>query len=454
METFYPFSMLETGWDILFFWVTRMILLGLKLTGSVPFKEVFCHSLVRDAQGRKMSKSLGNVIDPLDVITGIKLDDLHAKLLQGNLDPREVEKAKIGQKESYPNGIPQCGTDAMRFALCAYTTGGRDINLDILRVEGYRKFCNKIYQATKFALMRLGDDYQPPATEGLSGNESLVEKWILHKLTETSKIVNEALDKRDFLTSTSSIYEFWYLICDVYIENSKYLIQEGSAIEKKSAKDTLYILLDNALKLIHPFMPFISEEMWQRLPKRSTEKAASIVKASYPVYVSEYDDVKSANAYDLVLNITKEARSLLSEYNILKNGKVFVESNHEEYFKTAEDQKDSIVSLIKAIDEVTVVRDASEIPEGCVLQSVNPEVNVHLLVKGHVDIDAEIAKVQKKLEKAKKSKNGIEQTINSKDYETKANTQAKEANKSKLDNTVAEIEGLEATIENLKRLKL
>ena len=454
METFYPFSMLETGWDILFFWVTRMILLGLKLTGSVPFKEVFCHSLVRDAQGRKMSKSLGNVIDPLDVIAGIKLNDLHDKLLHGNLDPREVEKAKIGQKESYPNGIPQCGTDAMRFALCAYTTGGRDINLDILRVEGYRKFCNKIYQATKFALMRLGDDYQPPANEGLSGNESLVEKWILHKLTETSKIVNEALDKRDFLTSTSSIYEFWYLICDVYIENSKYLIQEGSAVEQKSAKDTLYILLDNALKLIHPFMPFISEEMWQRLPKRSTEKAVSIVKATYPVYVSEYDDDKAANAYDLVLNITKEARSLLSEYNILKNGKVFVESNRDEYFKTANDQKDSIVSLIKAIDEVTVVRDVSEIPEGCVLQSVNPEVNVHLLVKGHVDIDAEIAKVQKKLERASKSKNGIEQTMNSKDYETKANKQAKEANKTKLDNTVAEIEGLQATIENLKRLKL
>lgn len=454
METFYPFSMLETGWDILFFWVTRMILLGLKLTGSVPFKEVFCHSLVRDAQGRKMSKSLGNVVDPLDVITGIKLDDLHAKLLQGNLDPREVEKAKIGQKESYPNGIPQCGTDAMRFALCAYTTGGRDINLDILRVEGYRKFCNKIYQATKFALMRLGDDYQPPANEGLSGNESLVEKWILHKLTETSKIVNEALDKRDFLTSTSTIYEFWYLICDVYIENSKYLIQEGSAVEQKSAKDTLYILLDNALKLIHPFMPFISEEMWQRIPKRSTEKAVTIVKAAYPVYESKYDDAKSANAYDLILNITKEARSLLSEYNILKNGKVFVESNLEEYFGTANAQKDSIVSLIKAIDEVTVVHESSEIPEGCVLKSVNPEVNVHLLVKGHVDIDAEITKVQKKLEKANKSKSGIEQTIDSKDYESKANEQAKEANKTKLDNTIAEIEGLQATITNLQRLKL
>ncbi|SMN18166.1 similar to Saccharomyces cerevisiae YGR094W VAS1 Mitochondrial and cytoplasmic valyl-tRNA synthetase [Maudiozyma saulgeensis] len=454
LKDFYPFSMLETGWDILFFWVSRMILLGLKLTGEVPFKEVFCHSLVRDAQGRKMSKSLGNVIDPLDVIGGIKLEDLHAKLLQGNLDPREVEKAKVGQKESYPNGIPQCGTDAMRFALCAYTTGGRDINLDILRVEGYRKFCNKIYQATKFALMRLGDDYKPSDVEGLTGNESLVEKWILHKLTETAKIVNESLDKRDFLTSTSAIYEFWYLVCDVYIENSKYLIQEGSATEQKSAKDTLYILLDNALKMIHPFMPFISEEMWQRLPKRASEKAVTIVKASYPVYTKEFDNEAAANAYELVLNITKEARSLLAEYGIIKNGKVIVESNHDSFFETASSQKDSIVSLIKAIDEVTVVRTAAEIPEGCVLKAVNPDVNVHLLVKGHVDIDAEIAKVQKKLDKVSKSKAGMEKTMNSKDYESKANAEAQAANKTKLENTVAEIEGLEATIENLKRLKL
>ncbi|CCD22630.1 uncharacterized protein NDAI_0A04740 [Naumovozyma dairenensis CBS 421] len=454
MENFYPFSMLETGWDILFFWVSRMILLGLKLTGSIPFKEVFCHSLVRDAQGRKMSKSLGNVVDPLDVISGIKLDDLHAKLLSGNLDPREVEKAKLGQKESYPNGIPQCGTDAMRFALCAYTTGGRDINLDILRVEGYRKFCNKIYQATKFALMRLGDDYQPPAQEGLSGKESLVEKWILHKLTTTAKSVNSDLDKRDFLNSTSAIYEFWYMVCDVYIENSKYLIQEGTPEEQKSTKDTLYTLIDNALRLIHPFMPFVSEEMWQRLPKRSSEKAITIVKASYPVYIKEYDNEDAVNAYELVLDVTKEARSLLAEFNILKNGEVFIESNDEKSFETTTSQKDSIVSMIKAINKVTVVHKSSEIPEGCVLKAVNPDVNVHLLVKGHVDIDAEITKAGKKLEKAIKSKQNLEQTMNRKDYESKANVQAKEANKVKLDNSVAEIEGLEATIENLKRLKL
>ncbi|ODQ57946.1 hypothetical protein WICANDRAFT_95032, partial [Wickerhamomyces anomalus NRRL Y-366-8] len=317
LAKFYPWSMLETGWDILFFWVSRMILLGLKMTGEIPFKEVFCHSLVRDAQGRKMSKSLGNVIDPLDVVTGISLEDLHSKLLGGNLAAKEIEKAKAGQKESYPNGIPQCGTDALRFALCAYTTGGRDINLDILRVEGYRKFCNKIYQATKFALMRLGDDYQPPATEGASGNESLVEKWILHKYNETSRIVNESFEKRDFLTSTSVIYEYWYQVCDVYIENSKSLILEGTDAERKSARDTLYTTIDGALRLIHPFMPFISEEMWQRLPRRASDKSISIVKAPYPVYNKQFDNSKAAADYEVVLDITKEARSLLSQYNIL-----------------------------------------------------------------------------------------------------------------------------------------
>ncbi|CAR24280.1 valine--tRNA ligase [Lachancea thermotolerans CBS 6340] len=454
MSRFYPFSMLETGWDILFFWVSRMILLGLKLTGEIPFKEVFCHSLVRDAQGRKMSKSLGNVIDPLDVVSGISLEDLHAKLLGGNLDPREVEKAKSGQKESYPNGIPQCGTDALRFALCAYTTGGRDINLDILRVEGYRKFCNKIYQATKFALMRLGGDYQPPAEEKLSGNESLVEKWILTKMTDYAKSINEALEKRDFLTSTSGIYEFWYLVCDVYIENSKYLINEGSEAEKKSAKDTLYILIDNALRLIHPFMPFISEEMWQRLPKRSTETSPTIVKASYPVYKKEFDDKKVSEEYELILDAIKEARSLLAQYGILKNGKVFIESSNAAFFETATSQKESIVSLIKAIDEVNVVKASSDVPEGAVLQAVNPEVNVHVLVKGHVDIDSEISKTQSKLEKAQKTKEGIEKIMTSKDYEAKANDQAKASNKARFENTLAEIEGLEATIANLERLKL
>lgn len=452
MAQFYPFSMLETGWDILFFWVVRMILLGIKLTGKAPFNEVFCHSLVRDAQGRKMSKSLGNVIDPLDVINGISLKDLHAKLYLGNLDPREIEKAKTGQQESYPSGIPQCGTDALRFALCAYTTGGRDINLDILRVDGYRKFCNKIYQATKFALMRLGDNYVPPSEEKLSGNESLVEKWILHKLTQTNKIVNESLDKRDFLTSTSEIYAFWYTICDVYIENSKYLIDQGTPEQQKSAKDTLYTLLDNALKLIHPFMPFVTEEMWQRLPKRSTEKSVTIVKASYPVFKEEFFNEKSLIDYDIILESVKTSRSILAQFGILQQGKVVVETT--KYFDLFSEQKESIVSLIKAIQEVSVVKSSSDVPEGCVLEAVNPEINVHVLVKGQVDIDSEISKVGKKLEKVLNFKKNLEKSISVKDYETKVNSDIQEQNKVKLENYQADIEGFESTITNLKKLQL
>ncbi|KAL0280027.1 UNVERIFIED_CONTAM: hypothetical protein PYX00_001450 [Menopon gallinae] len=174
LNVFYPGSLLETGHDILFFWVARMVFFGQKLLGKLPFKEVFLHPMVRDAHGRKMSKSLGNVIDPMDVITGISLEQLHKQLYDGNLDAKEIEKAKEGQKRDFPKGIPECGTDALRFALCAYMSQGRDINLDILRVEGYRFFCNKIWNATKFALSYLGEDYK-------FANNS-VSKYFIHNL--------------------------------------------------------------------------------------------------------------------------------------------------------------------------------------------------------------------------------------------------------------------------------
>ncbi|EGW33130.1 valyl-tRNA synthetase [Spathaspora passalidarum NRRL Y-27907] len=452
MELFSPQSMLETGWDILFFWVSRMILLTLKLTGKIPFKEVFCHSLVRDAQGRKMSKSLGNVIDPIDVIAGIPLEGLHAKLLSGNLDPKELKKATEGQKLSYPKGIPECGTDALRFALCAYSTGGRDINLDILRVEGYRKFCNKIYQATKFVLGRLGDDYVPPKTSALSGNESLVEKWILYKLSIAAKNTNESLEARNFGDATGHIYNFWYDLCDVYIENSKQLIQDGTPEQKKSAQDTLYTCIDGALRLIHPFMPFVTEEMWQRLPRREGDNTVTIMKAKYPTYVEQLDDVESFKAYELVLDITKSARSLLSQYNITKNGQVYVESANESINKIANEQHDSIVSLIKGVEKIFVVKTPEEVPSGCALLSVGPECNVHVLVKGQIDLDAEIAKVNKKLEAANDFKKKANESISK--FTEKTKPEAKDAAFKRLEHLTAEIESYEQTISILEKLKL
>lgn len=316
-EKLYPTSVLETGWDILFFWVARMIMLGVKMAGKVPFTQVYCHSLVRDSENRKMSKSLGNVVDPLDIIQGIPLQELHNKLLTGNLNPNEVERATKYQKTAFPDGIPQCGTDALRFALAAYTTGGGDIAFDIKVIYGYRKFCNKIYQATKFVMSKLPADFVPQKSGKRTGNESLAEKWILHKLTHAAKNINRALNEREFMHATVIVYQYWYNhLCDVFIENSKAMVQDGSAAEKQSALNTLYTALEGALTMIHPFMPFLSEELWQRLPRRPEDATPSIVKAAYPVYDAEMDDPASEAAYELVLAVSRGIRSLMAEYSL------------------------------------------------------------------------------------------------------------------------------------------
>jgi len=217
-QNLYPTSMLETGWDILFFWVARMIMFGLKLTDKIPFNEVYCHSLIRDSEGRKMSKSLGNVIDPVDILEGIDLQSLHDKLYVGNLDPKEIKNAEKYQKTAFPQGIPECGADALRFSLIQYTTGGGDIAFDVKVMFGYRRFCNKIYQATKFVLGKIGDDYTPRDSAAQSGNESLAEQWILHKLNVATADINKALADREYSRSTQIAYQYWYeQLCDVYI---------------------------------------------------------------------------------------------------------------------------------------------------------------------------------------------------------------------------------------------
>lgn len=322
LNTLFPTTVLETGWDILFFWIARMVMFSLKLTGKVPFTEVYCHSLIRDSEGRKMSKSLGNVIDPMDVIQGISLEDLNAKLSKGNLHPSEEKRAKLYQKTAFPDGIPQCGTDALRFALVSYTTGGGDIAFDVKVIHGYRKFCNKIYQATKYVLGKLDADFVPQKVGGLTGKESLAERWILHKLSIASKDINQALGDREFMKSTTFVYQFWYnQLCDVYIENSKAILQDGTEEEKRSAIDTLYTALEGALTMIHPFMPLLTEELWQRLPRRPDDKTPSIVLAKYPVYDAKMDDPASEEAYELVLGISKGIRSLMAEYSLKDEGK-------------------------------------------------------------------------------------------------------------------------------------
>jgi valyl-tRNA synthetase len=472
-EKLYPTTVLETGWDILFFWVARMIMLGLKMTGKVPFTEVYCHSLVRDSDGRKMSKSLGNVIDPQDVIQGIALEDLHKKLLIGNLAGSEVEKAKKYQKAAFPDGIPQCGTDALRFSLAAYTTGGGDIAFDIKVIYGYRKFCNKIYQATKYVLGSLEENFVPKTTGKLTGRESLAERWILHKYTVAARDINKALADREFAHATTIVYQFWYNhLCDVYIENSKAIIREGTEEEKRSAIDTLYTVLEGALTMIHPFMPFLTEELWQRLPRRPEDKTPSIVKAKYPVYDAEMDSPESEQAYELVLGVTKGIRSLMAEYSLKDEAQgkvivfkrnnaransfiVFVQAYNSTANATAVAQQQSIKSLSgKGVTSIKVISGDDARPAGCVVFSVSAAAAVFLHVKGRVDIDGEIAKANKKLEKTTQGLTKQKKILDDPNYKSKVSEQLQEIERKKLLDLETEQRGYEETIKQFENLKL
>jgi valyl-tRNA synthetase len=461
METLYPTSVLETGWDILFFWIARMVMLGIKLTGKVPFTEIYCHSLIRDSDGRKMSKSLGNVIDPLDVMRGVELKTLHDKLLQGNLDPKEIKNAERYQKTAFPQGIPECGADALRFALVTYTTGGGDIAFDTRVIHGYRKFANKIYQATKFVAGRLGDDFTPPPSAAKSGNESLSERWILHNLNVTTKAVNDALATRQFSNSTIPIYQYIYNeLCDVFIENSKYIFTpDFTDAQQTSAKNTLYTALEQGLCLIHPFMPFLSEELWQRLPRRPDDKTPSITVADYPQYDASLNDPEAEAAYELILSTSKGIRSLVAEYGLKTPGKIFIQTYDATSFETASAEQISIRSLAgKNVDpDIEILpppsgNEATKPPEGCVVYAVSVKAAVYLRVAGLVDLTAEVKKAQEKLKKAEEAVKKQEGTLEK--MGDKAAEAVRRGAEDMLRDTEAEVRRYEEAVRELERLKV
>ncbi|KAL9609510.1 MAG: hypothetical protein Q9167_005728 [Letrouitia subvulpina] len=465
METLYPTSVLETGWDILFFWVARMVMLGIKMTGKAPFREVYCHSLVRDSEGRKMSKSLGNVIDPLDVMEGIELPALHKKLEIGNLDPKELATATKFQKSSFPDGIPECGADALRFSLIQYTTGGGDINFDIKVMHGYRRFCNKIYQATKYVLGKLPESYTPSPSTSQPENLSLADRWILHKLTTACAEIDTALINREFSVATSLSYQYWYThLCDTYIENSKSLIQSGSPEEQESAINTLYTALEAGLRLIHPFMPFLTEELWQRLPRRPDDTTPSITIASYPEHEPTLSDPAAEEAYDLVLGISKSIRSLCAEYNIREAAVVYIQLHTAPAYDTVSSELSSVRSLSGKVfahagssssSKLEVLSpDAAGKPSGCVAQSVSAAATVFLSVKGHVDLEVEASKAKKRLQQAQevvKKQKGIIEGIQQRDG---VRREVLEGEKKKLEDAVAEVGVLGGLVEQFEVLKV
>ncbi|KAJ4298469.1 Valine--tRNA ligase, mitochondrial [Collariella sp. IMI 366227] len=457
-KNFFPTSMLETGWDILFFWVARMIMLSLKLTGEVPFTEVYCHSLIRDSEGRKMSKSLGNVIDPLDIINGIELDTLHAKLLVGNLKEDEVERAAKYQKTAFPGGIPECGADALRFTLLSYTTGGGDISFDIKVMHAYRRFCNKVWQASKYVMGKLPQDFAPASKLDTSAL-SVPERWILYRMNAAVKGINEALEARQFSTATKLAYQFFYdELCDVFIENSKGILSDGTPEQQQSVQQTLYLTLDVALRLLHPFMPYITEELWQRLPRKESNAAPSIMLAHYPEVDNALEFASDAEDYELGLKCAGGVRSLAADYNIRSDGRAFIKVSTPASLDKVSAQLQNIKTLSsKGIAEISVLgpdADETSAPKGCAVYVVAADVAVLLQVSTQIkDMDAEIKKINTKLQKTNIAITKQNELMGREGFE-KVSDVVLTTEKKKLADAQAAKENYERTLAEFSKLKL
>ncbi|XP_069054704.1 valine--tRNA ligase, mitochondrial isoform X2 [Lepisosteus oculatus] len=318
LREFYPNSLLETGSDLIFFWVARMVMLGRELTGELPFRQVSLHSMVRDAHGRKMSKSLGNVIDPLDVISGVSLQELHQKVTEGNLDPREVQVAVEGQKRDFPGGIPECGTDALRFALCSYKAQGDDISLSVSQLLSTRHFCNKIWNAVRFTLGALGEGFTPLDPREVRPVSS-IDRWVCGRLHTTAQQCDRGFQGFDLHAVTAAVHSYWlHSLCDVYLECIKPVLPQSDDASL-GARQVLYQCVRQGLALLSPFMPYLSEELWHRLPPLAPQPP-SVCVAPYPRAdtLDHWRFPQEEADFLSVQEVVRVARSLRAQYQLSK----------------------------------------------------------------------------------------------------------------------------------------
>ncbi|WP_020396823.1 valine--tRNA ligase [Thiolinea disciformis] len=450
---FYPTSTLVTGFDIIFFWVARMIIMGKKFMGDVPFHDVYIHGLVRDAEGQKMSKSKGNVLDPLDLIDGIDLETLVKKRTTGLMNPKDAPKIEKATRKQFPEGIEAHGTDALRFTFASFATAGRDIRFDLQRLEGYRNFCNKLWNAARYVLMQC-EEQDTGLDESLPVELSVADRWIRSKLQTVEAEVTEHLDNYRFDLAAQALYEFtWYEYCDWYLELTKPVLSKNNANEaaKRGTRRTLVRVLEVALRMLHPIMPFITEEIWQSLKGLAGKTGTTLMLEAWPVADQSKIDATAVTEIEWLKTFIMGIRRIRSEMDI-KPGQVldillqnWSATDQAQYANTEKE----IQSLAK-VGLVTWLTKEASAPESAT--ALVGEMQILIPLAGLIDKDAELARLSKEIEKIEKNLAGVESRLNNPAFVEKARPEVLETNRKQAEEQRLALGQLQGQLEKMRAL--